>query len=231
MAPAINFWGMVKNTIKPNQNLRAFWKLMNLQDCVWENLYRVIMKTILQEKETIHYSNTIWFTNLFLCTKPWKSPQQRQQGKRNGKNWRMFQCGTWQKSELEGGDRWSKDKGRKSSFCSTDGHLENAELEGKQRSSVLRGDIVKDNSGFYAVFTEQGSSASQITAAKSHGYHFQTTRLRRTSSRRSICSYPGKNGGCSQITENSQSECPDIWIRLPRHEWPESWYVFKDNVK
>ena len=31
---------------------------------------------------------------------------------------------------------------------------------------VLRGDIVKDDSGPYAVFTEQGSSASQMTAAK-----------------------------------------------------------------
>ena len=30
---------------------------------------------------------------------------------------------------------------------------------------VLRGDIVKDDSGSYAVFTEQGSSASQMTAA------------------------------------------------------------------
>ena len=28
------------------------------------------------------------------------------------------------------------------------------------------GDFVKDNSGSYAVFTEQGSSASQMTAAK-----------------------------------------------------------------
>ena len=31
---------------------------------------------------------------------------------------------------------------------------------------VLRGDIVKDDSGSYAVFTEQESSASQMTAAK-----------------------------------------------------------------
>ena len=36
---------------------------MNLRDCVWENHYQIIMKTILQEKETIHYSTTIWFTN------------------------------------------------------------------------------------------------------------------------------------------------------------------------
>ena len=49
-------------------------------------------------------------------------------------------------------------------------HLENAELEAKHQKFkgrvVLRGDIVKDDSGSYAVFTEQGSSASQMTAAK-----------------------------------------------------------------
>ena len=31
---------------------------------------------------------------------------------------------------------------------------------------MLRGDIVKDDSGSHAVFAEQGSSASQMTAAK-----------------------------------------------------------------
>ena len=31
---------------------------------------------------------------------------------------------------------------------------------------MLLGDIVKDDSGAYAVFTEQGSSVSQIIAAK-----------------------------------------------------------------
>ena len=49
-------------------------------------------------------------------------------------------------------------------------HLKNAEMEAKHQKYkgrvVLRGDIVKDDSGSYAVFTEQGSSASQMTAAK-----------------------------------------------------------------
>ena len=54
---------------KLRQNLRVFWKLMNPQECVWEIRYRIIMKTILQEKVKIHYSTTIWFTNLFLCLK------------------------------------------------------------------------------------------------------------------------------------------------------------------
>ena len=36
----------------------------------------------------------------------------------------------------------------------------------RQGRVVLRGDIVKDDSGSYAVFTEQGSSASQMAAAR-----------------------------------------------------------------
>ena len=48
--------------------------------------------------------------------------------------------------------------------------LKNAELETKHQKFkgrvVLRLDIVKDDSGSCAVFTEQGSSASQMTAAK-----------------------------------------------------------------
>ena len=49
-------------------------------------------------------------------------------------------------------------------------HLKNAELEAKHQKYkgrvVLRGDVVKDDPVSYAVFTEQGSSASQMTAAK-----------------------------------------------------------------
>ena len=49
-------------------------------------------------------------------------------------------------------------------------HLKNAELKAKHQKYKgrveLRGDIVEDDSGSYAVFTEQGSSASQMTAAK-----------------------------------------------------------------
>ena len=49
-------------------------------------------------------------------------------------------------------------------------HLKNSELELQFQKNkgmvVLRGDIVKDDSGDSAVFTEQGSSASRMTAAK-----------------------------------------------------------------
>ena len=60
----------VMDPTKSRQNLRAFWKLMNPRGLrMGEFDYRIIMKTILQEKVRIHYSTTIWFTSLFLCLK------------------------------------------------------------------------------------------------------------------------------------------------------------------
>ena len=85
-------------------------------------------------------------------------------------------------------------------------HLKNTELEAKHQKYkgrvVLRGDIVKDDSGAYAVFTEQGSSASQMTAAKVMDIISRLPGW--TSNRRRNGLYPSKNGRCSQIIENSK---------------------------
>ena len=83
-------------------------------------------------------------------------------------------------------------------------HLKNAELEAKHQKYkgrvVLRGDIVKDDSGSYAVFTEQGSSASQMTAAKVMDI---ISRLPGCAGQAADAA-PSKNGRCSQIIENSK---------------------------
>ena len=113
-------------------------------------------------------------------------------------------------------------------------HLKNAELEAKHQKYkgrvVLRGDIVKDDSGAYAVFIEQGSSASQMTAAKIMDI---------------ISRLPGCDGQAAdavsaytqvkmedahKLFKIRKSECPDIWIRLPRHKWPKSWSSIEDPV-
>ena len=85
------------------------------------------------------------------------------------KEWeKLDKIPAWQMTKVRNkkrGDRWSNDEGRKKvhfaslmDIC----HLKNAELETKHQNYkgrvVLRGDIVKDDSGLYAVFTEQGSS-------------------------------------------------------------------------
>ena len=77
-------------------------------------------------------------------------------------------------------------------------HLKNSELEPQFQKYkgrvVLRGDIVKDDSGPYAVFAEQASSASQMTAAK-------IMVLWRTSNWYSISLFSGKIGGCSKSAQ------------------------------
>ena len=66
----------------------------------------------------------------------------------------------------------ARNKGRTVHFASLMDlcHLKNSDLEPQFQTYkgrvVLRGDIIEDDSGSYAVFTEQGSSASQVTAAK-----------------------------------------------------------------
>ena len=113
-------------------------------------------------------------------------------------------------------------------------HLKNDELETKHQKYkgrvVLRGDIVKEDSGSCAVFTEQGSSASQMTAAK----------IMDIISRLPCCDGQAadavsaftqvKMEDAHKLLKIPKSECPDIWIRLPRHKWPKSWSSVEDPV-
>ena len=87
--------------------------------------------------------------------------------------WRNFRRGTWRKSEVR--KKWSKKQERRAQkfiFHHWWTYVIWKMLNWRQSTKntkgrvVLGGDIVKDNSGSYAVFTEQGSSASPMTAAK-----------------------------------------------------------------
>ena len=49
-------------------------------------------------------------------------------------------------------------------------------------------------------------------------------------SRRSICKYPRKMEDAPKLLKIPKSECPNIWIRLPRHKWPISWSSMEDPV-
>ena len=61
---------------------------------------------------------------------------------------------------------------KNSPFCFADGYLSSQEVQVRttisklQRPSGTPCDTVENDSGYYAVFTEQNSSASQMTAAK-----------------------------------------------------------------
>ena len=106
-------------------------------------------------------------------------------------------------------------------------HLKHHKYKGRV---VLRGDIVKDDSGSYAVFTEQGSSASQITAAKVMEI---ISRLPGCAGQAAdaVSAYTQvKMEDAPKLLKIPKSECPDIWIRQPRHKWPKSWSSMEDPV-
>ena len=202
---------------------------MNPQEGVWEIRYRIIMKTILQEKVTIHCSITNWFTNLFSMPQAMKIPAAKAAV---DKEWaKLEKISAWDltnvRSKKEVIDE-ARTKGANVDFASLMDicHLKNAELltmhQKYKGRVVFRGDTVKDDSGSYEVFTEQGSSASQMTAAKVMEI---------------ISRLPGCDGQAAdavsaytqvkmedvpKLLKIPMSECPEIWIRLPKHKWPKS---------
>ena len=92
---------------------------------------------------------------------------------------------------------------------------------------LLREGIVKDDSGTYEVLTEQGSSASQMTAAKvmdaiailpdCHGQAADA-----------VSAYTQvKLEDASRVLKIPKPESLDVWIRLTRHKWPK----FRANIE
>ena len=130
----------------------------------------------------------------------------------------------------------ARTKGAKVYFASPTDicHLKNAELETKHQKYkgriALRGDIVKYDSGSYAVFTEQGSSASQMTAAKVMDIISRLPGCAGQAADAVSAFSQLKMEAAHKLLKIPKSECPDIWIRLPRHKWPKSWSSMGDRV-
>ena len=88
---------------------------------------------------------------------------------------------------------------------------------------VLRGDFVKYDSGSFAVFTEQGSSASQMTAAMIMDIISRLPGCEWTSSRRSISLYPSKRWKMlTNYSKFSNRSVQTFGFVYPRHKWPRN---------
>jgi len=98
-------------------------------------------------------------------------------------------------------------------------HSELAEALRRYRGRVVsRGDNVRDEEGFYAVFSEQGTSASHLASA---------TFLD------AIARMPGNDGedsGAIGAYTQCELEGPPTWITLPSDQRPASWAQFKNPV-
>ena len=113
-------------------------------------------------------------------------------------------------------------------------HLKNAELEPtfqKCKGRVVpRGDIVKNDSGLYAVFSEQGSQLRKMTAARVIDI---IARLPECAGQAAdaVSTYTQvKMEDAPRLLRRPKSECPYIWKRLPRHKCPKSWANIEDSV-
>ena len=151
----------------------------------------IIMRTMSQEKETIYYNITIWYTDLFLCLKPCRYPQQKQQWTKNGRNLKRSRRGTWPKvrntSDVIDGAR---KEGRKVHFSSA-----------SQMTAAKVMNIISRLPGW-------AGQAADAVSAKTHV----------------------KMEDVPKLWKIPKSECPDIWIRLPRHIWPKSRSSVEDPV-
>ena len=155
------------------QNTLVLLRPTNLQESVWKDLLTNIMKIIQQEKEWIYWVTTILCTNLFLCLKQWQIPDAKAAVDKEW--WKLEKVLAWQLAKVRNKNEViaeARKEGKTVHFASLMDicHLKNSELEPEFQKYngrvVLRGDSVKDDSGSYAVFTEQWWSASQMTAAK-----------------------------------------------------------------
>ena len=146
---------------------------MNLQDCVWGNSIPHNREDHIARKG----ENSLQHYNLVHKFIPMRQAMKipAAKGAVDKECEKLEKVSAWNLTKVRSKSEVineAKTSGAKVHFASLMDicHLKNAELETKHQKYkgrvVLRGDIVKDDSGSYAVFTEQGSSASQMTAAK-----------------------------------------------------------------
>ena len=172
-------------------------------------------------KGPIRWVTTTWCASLFLCLKRWKFRMWKQWTKDGS-----CQRGRWPKKGAKRRHSWSTQRQKESPLRYMYGHLSSLKCGVRTEVPKVQGPGRAPKwhcEGQFRILscTHRASFfCVPNDCSKSNGCHCKTTRLCRTSSWRSVCLHPSENGGCSQM-----SECADLWIRLPRHQWPKSWFV------
>ena len=145
------------NPMRSNQNLREFWKPVNPQGCVW--------KKSLPNHHEVHIAgkedNSLQHNNLVHKFIPMPQAMKIPAAKAAvDKEWEKLEqipacdlTNVISKNEVIGEARTKGAKVHVASLMDIC-HLKNADLKAKNQKYKGRSDIVKDDSGSYAVFTE-----------------------------------------------------------------------------
>ena len=89
---------------------------------------------------------------------------------------------------------------------------------------------MKDDSGSYAVYTQQGSSASQMTAPKVMDIISRVPGGAGQAADAASAYTQVKMEDAPSLLKIPKSECPDIRTCVPKHKWPKSWSSMEDPV-
>ena len=95
---------------------------------------------------------------------------------------------------------------------------------------MLREDIVKDDNGHKAVFTEQGASASRVAAAT---FVNTVSRLRGMAEEANdavIACVHVYMSETHRFRRSPQKECPQVCITLPHSRRPKQWDTIEEPV-
>ena len=82
---------------------------------------------------------------------------------------------------------------------------------------VFRGDLTKDEEGYLAVFSEQGTSASRLEAAK-----FMDALARFRLDDELECD--GEEADAVSAYTQAKLGGPETWITIPMEYWPKEWH-------
>ena len=142
---------------------------LNPRESVWNLLYQEVMKITSLKKGSIQKAATTKSINLFRCQCDENFWHQSRSGQRMAKARKVASVASGQGEEQKKNLAEHRGKKKVNSVSLMDTcHLKNAELKPKHQKYkgwvVLRSDMMKDDSSPCAVFTEQRSSASQVTA-------------------------------------------------------------------
>ena len=161
----------------------------------------------------------------------------KQQWIKNGRNLNRFRRGTWQTSEVN--QRWSMKQGRRAQkfilphwWTSAIWRMPNW----RQSTKNIKVELYSE-----ATLWKMILDLMQYLQNKGLQHH-------KWRQQKSWISFPDCQGAqdkaadavsaCIQVKMEDapkllkipKSECPDIWIRLPRHKWPKSWSSKEDPV-
>ena len=232
VAPAMpckgNYSSITKVMAKPKirSEKKPKTSLMNPRDNKQNLCNLEAMGSALLEKDFLRWHVSNWCTSLSRCHKQWRF-QQKLPWTRKGKSSTRSQHGIWFRC---------KQKIRKSTlshwwtYVISKIRSWNQNLQKYKGRIVLSVAIVEDDSGAYAIFTEQGLFASQMTAAKNTDVIARWPDCYRQAADAVSPDTQIKLEDAPRLLKILKSECFDVWIRLPRHKWTKSLWKSKDPV-